>query len=93
MFIIYIYVYACCCYYRRADFWVLFSILVVQYTAAPNTINLQSKYQFGRKDSRSCNAGVGRLPSAQNGLSNINKVFVTQLGLTMSDAGNKYMLL
>lgn len=68
----------------------MFALMVVQYTAAPSPINI--KYQFGRKDSHSCNAGNGRLPGAQNGLKNIYQVFVNQLGLTMSDAGiQKYI--
>lgn len=63
----------------------LFATLVVQYTATPSGVHFN--YQFGRKDSHSCNAGNGRLPDAQNGLNNIHQVFVNQLGLTMSDAG------
>jgi hypothetical protein len=58
----------------RADFWVLFA-------------QLSREYQYGRRDAQDCSAGEGRLPSGQAGLDEINQVFVTQMGLTMVDAG------
>lgn len=69
----------------RADFWVLFAYLVVEYTAQPGTVPLD--YYYGRVDSHDCNAGAGRLPNPQFSLHTIERVFVTQLGLTMKDAG------
>ena len=74
----------------RADFWTLFAKLVVEYTAKPSVVTIN--YQYGRKDSTNCNAGSGRLPDAQGGLNTIRKVFVTQMGLTMSDAGKTIYL-
>ena len=74
----------------RADFWTLFAKLVVEYTAKPSVVTIN--YQYGRKDSTNCNAGSGRLPDAQGGLNTIRKVFVTHMGLTMSDAGKTIYL-
>ena len=75
----------------RADFWVLFAILVLQYTAkqsgANGSYSISVNYQYGRKDKTNCEAGNGRLPNAQNGLKAIKKLFVNQMGLTMNDAG------
>jgi catalase (peroxidase I) len=68
----------------RADFWVLFAILSIQAAEPTNTISF--KYQYGRKDTTSCNAGAGRLPSAQGGFGSLYKFFVQQMGLTMADA-------
>ena len=68
----------------RADFWVLFGKLVLEFAASvPININ----YQYGRVDTVSCNGGRGRLPTAQGDLDEITRVFVTQMGLTMNDAG------
>jgi hypothetical protein len=35
-----------------------------------------------------CEAGNGRLPDAQKGFDEVERVFVHQMGLTMHDAGN-----
>ena len=68
----------------RADFWALFGKIVLETAAsAPIKIN----YQYGRKDSVNCVAGAGRLPSAQGNYTEVNQVFVNQMGLTLSDAG------
>ena len=74
----------------RADFWVLFAKLVLQYTAKQTNngnYGISINYQYGRKDKKNCEAGSGRLPSAQDGLNEIQRVFVNQMGLTMNDAG------
>ena len=71
----------------RADFWVLFAKLVVEYTAKTSTDSISINYQYGRKDKTSCEAGSGRLPNAQDGIKAINQVFVKQMGLTLNDAG------
>ena len=68
----------------RADFWVLFAKLIL---AEASTNQLSIEYQYGRRDAQDCSAGRGRLPSGQAGLDEINQVFVTQMGLTMVDAG------
>jgi len=68
----------------RADFWVLFAKLIL---AEASTNQLSIEYQYGRRDAQDCSAGGGRLPSGQAGLHEINQVFVTQMGLTMVDAG------
>ena len=70
----------------RADFWVLFAKLVIE--AADPTGTILIDFQFGRVDALSCNAGAsGRLPFPQKGLSELERVFVNQMGLTLDDAG------
>ena len=71
----------------RADFWVLFAKLVIEFTAKTSTDSISINYQYGRKDKSSCEAGNGRLPNGQAGLNEIQRVFVKQMGLTMDDAG------
>ena len=68
----------------RADFWVLFGKIVLEKAAsAPISIN----YQFGRKDNIHCNAGAGRLPGGQGNITELERVFVKQMGLTLNTAG------
>ena len=73
----------------RADFWVLFAKLVLEYTAKTTTDSISISYQYGRKDKKHCEAGKVRLPNGQAGLNEIQRVFVNQMGLTMDDAGKK----
>ena len=68
----------------RADFWVLYAILILQ-RAEPTGV-MTIPFQYGRRDSHSCEAGASRLPNAQLGLDEFMRVFVTQMGLTMHDA-------
>ena len=58
--------------------------LAVEASEPTNTIKLH--YQYGRVDALTCEAGDFRLPSSQTGQKGIAQFFVTQLGLTMSDA-------
>jgi hypothetical protein len=71
----------------RADFWVLFAKLSLE--AADPTNSIQLEYQFGRRDTTVCELDVDRLPSPQYGVEELERVFVTQMGLTMQDAGIK----
>jgi hypothetical protein len=58
----------------------------VEVADSTGTVNID--YYFGRKDNRNCSLPSGRrLPDAQYGLSEISKVFVSQLGLSLHDAG------
>jgi len=68
----------------RADFWALVAIIAIQQSEPTKTIVLP--FQYGRKDNLNCNAGAGRLPSPQLGISMLNTVFVNQMGLTLTDA-------
>lgn len=43
-------------------------------------------FYYGRVDSSNCEAGSGRLPDATLGLDEITRVFVTQMGLSITDA-------
>lgn len=73
----------------RADFWMLLGKIVFehsQFAAANNFTTVETTYSYGRKDSADCSAGVGRLPSAQSPDTEFDRVFVKQLGLSMSDA-------
>lgn len=67
----------------RADFWALIGWLSINIASAGG-IALQ--YQYGRIDAVTCPVPSTRLPSAQLGRSAINKVFQTQMGLTLVDA-------
>jgi hypothetical protein len=85
----------------RADFWVLIGKLAIEKAALPNVISIP--YQYGRFDNRLCPVGGllsafyglsphSRLPFAQEGLDGTNgilNVFITRMGLTMNDAGEK----
>ena len=67
----------------RADFWAMIGWLSINIASAGG-IALQ--YQYGRIDAVTCPVPSTRLPSAQLGRSSINKVFQTQMGLTLVDA-------
>jgi catalase (peroxidase I) len=68
----------------RADFWALWGKLTAERASGGQLAAVE--YFYGRADNTQCNAGAGRLPSALLGLSHIETVFVTQMGLTMHDA-------
>jgi hypothetical protein len=70
----------------RADFFVLMGILVMSEADPTGTIADNIGFQFGRIDTQQCAVSEARLPSAQGGLNELNRVFVTNMGLTMSDA-------
>lgn len=67
----------------RADFWALLGKLVVENAADGGSINIP--FQYGRVDNADCSAGEHRLPSAQGGMDEIERIFVTQMGLTIED--------
>ncbi len=67
----------------RADFWVLYAKRVVEMSEPTDSISIP--YHYGRPDSYDCNEGIGRLPGGQNGLDEFRRVFVNQMGLTLSD--------
>jgi catalase (peroxidase I) len=69
----------------RADFWVLFAKLSLEKSSA---YNMSIPFHFGRVDNAVCDTGAGRLPAAGLGLDEFKRVFVNQMGLTLSDAGN-----
>jgi len=69
----------------RADFWALFGTIAVE-RAARHAISLT--FQYGRRDKLRCEGGAGRLPNAQGGREELQRIFVDQMGLTMNDAGN-----
>jgi len=74
----------------RADFWALIGKLATEYSEPTKFIKIP--YQYGRIDNRDCSAGSGRLPNAQSGLSEVSRVFVKQMGLTMNDGGMLLLL-
>ncbi len=67
----------------RADFWALFAKMAAE--AADPTRQLKIAFQYGRKDNAVC-LDNHRMPTAQGGLTEISRVFVTQMGLTLTDA-------
>jgi hypothetical protein len=74
----------------RADFWVLFGKLMVEAAAV---VPVTLPFQYGRRDNVDCEGGAGRLPSAQGGLDEISRVFVSQMGVTLNDAGKFFFFL
>ena len=70
----------------RADFWVMFARKVIQENVvAGDYFNMM--HYYGRPDNINCEAGEGRLPAAQGGITEITRVFMDQMGLTMEDVG------
>lgn len=71
----------------RADFWVLAAYTAVEARAPPQYIS--PTFQYGRSDNDVCSDFVGsvsRLPSANKGTEEIDRVFVNAMGLTRADA-------
>jgi catalase (peroxidase I) len=68
----------------RADWWVLAGKVAVELRATANGFTVP--FRFGRTDVDDCTYGGGRLPSAEGGVEEITRVFVTQMGLTFRDA-------
>lgn len=69
----------------RADFWVLFAKYVIE---ASSTVPITLPFYYGRKDNTDCSLPAGdRLPGAAGDMNEIKRVFVTQMGLTVEDAG------
>ena len=73
---------------NRADFIALFGTVAVE-RASDFAVDLV--YQYGRRDNLECEEGEGRLPNAEGGLEELQRVFVDQMGLTMDDAGKIYL--
>ena len=73
----------------RADFWVLLGKLTLDRAITPA---LPVPFHYGRVDNNECEAGNRRLPSAEGDLTEISRVFVDQMGLTMDDAGIYYIV-
>ena len=72
---------------NRADFFVLMGKLVIETAEPTNTIKLS--FQYGRRETYDCSAGIGRDPNAQLGVHAIKQAFVVQMGLSYADAGMK----
>lgn len=70
---------------NRADFFVLIGKLVIEEAEPTKTIKLS--FQYGRRETSDCSAGIGRDPDAQKGVHAIKQSFVDQMGLTYTDAG------
>ena len=67
----------------RADFWALLGWLAINLSSNGA---IPISFQYGRKDTATCEVPRARLPSAQKGRNNIEEVFIAQMGLTLSDA-------
>lgn len=71
----------------RADFWVLAGYVAVE-ISAPNGFTLPA-FRYGRTTNDNCvdaDGAVSRLPAASHGMEEIDRVFVTAMGLTRADA-------
>eukprot|EP01038_Epipyxis_sp_PR26KG_P012256 gene12256-16433_t len=69
---------------NRADFYVLYGKFAIELSEPTKTLVLP--FQYGRKETKDCSAGIGRAPDAQLGVDAIRQVFIKQLGLTYADA-------
>ncbi|CAN0018192.1 unnamed protein product, partial [Ectocarpus fasciculatus] len=68
----------------RGDFWAFWGKLVVEF-AASSPVSVD--FYFGRVDRTDCSGGAGRLPQdSSQGMVDIQRVFVDQMGLTLEDA-------
>merc|ERR1712167_520372 len=65
-----------------ADFMVLMSKFSIERSRGTKK-GAPIKYAIGRKDSRDCNAGKGRLPDHQIGFSEFPRVFENQMKMTV----------
>ena len=80
-----------CDHISRADFWALIAAVAIE-AAEPNGAIRITKL-WGRTDNKECTAS-DRLPSGKRGLTELERVIVSQMGLTLTDAGGcTYMLL
>lgn len=76
-----------CSIISRADWWVLAGKVAVELRAnGAGSAGYTVPFRFGRTDATGCADTNGRLPSAQGGVEEITRVFVTQMGLTFRDA-------
>lgn len=73
----------------RADFWALLGLLTLEKTITPP---IPTPFYFGRRDNTQCDSGGGRLPRADGGMDEIERVFVRQMGLTIEEAGQKHQI-
>lgn len=71
----------------RADWWVLAAKVAVEArVSGPGNNGYTVPFRFGRTDSADCTYPGGRLPSAELGSEELDRVFVQQMGLSMEDA-------
>lgn len=68
----------------RADFWVMFAKIVLELADPTKTLSIP--FHYGRIDALTCDNGAGRLPGAQQGFDELNRVFVNQMGLDVHSA-------
>ena len=68
----------------RADFWAMMGKLAAEKADPTQTLNIP--YHYGRKDNLDCDGGQGRLPDAQIGTQEFQRVFIEQMKLTLHDA-------
>ena len=67
----------------KADFWVLAAKVSVEVTAV---VAYEVPFRYGRATAAECGYAGDRLPAAEGGVEEIERVFVTAMGLTFRDA-------
>ena len=67
----------------KADFWVLAAKVSVEVTAV---MDYEVPFRYGRTTAAECGYDGDRLPAAEGGAEEIERVFVTAMGLTFRDA-------
>ena len=70
----------------KADFWVLAAKVAAETRVAEVNAGYDIPFRFGRTTAASCGYDGGRLPGAEQGIEEIERVFVDAMGLTVRDA-------
>jgi len=69
----------------RADFVAMWGQMILK-DALPPEASMDIDFHFGRKDKVECDIGAEhRLPETQKGFSDFQRVFETQMGLTLAE--------
>ena len=68
----------------KADFWVLAAKVSVEVTATAG--DYEVPFRYGRATAAECGYAGDRLPAAEGGVEEIERVFVAAMGLTFRDA-------
>ena len=73
-----------CSVFSRADFWYLAAVVSLNLAEPSGTYDVP--FNFGREDASSCVYTGGRLPDAEGGFGEVRRVFIDNMGLTMTES-------
>lgn len=81
-----------CAFISRADYWYLAAKAVLETVTTNSPADFAIPFTYGREDVAACTYSdftdleLSRLPGAEHGMDELERVFVTQMGLTLRDA-------